>query len=60
MIIPAFYDNNKVLLNTKYIIDIWEIDKPKVQAFVQGETGINKYEIEQMELQKWIANENKL
>ena len=58
MVIQALYDNNKVFLNTNYIIDVWEIDKPKATAFVKGETGINKYEIEQSELQKWISWEN--
>jgi len=59
MIIHATYDNIEVLLNTKYIIDIWEIDKPIVDAFVLSENGINKYQIEQKELQKWISWENK-
>ena len=29
MIIPAFYDNQKVFLNTNYIVDIWDIDRAK-------------------------------
>lgn len=58
MIIRAKYDNNPVYLNSNYIVDVWDVDKPVVTAFVMGEGGMNKYEIEKTELQRWIAFEN--
>ena len=60
MVIRAKYDNNPVYLNSNYIVDVWDVDKPVVTAFAVGEEGMNKYEIEQAELQRWIAFENSL
>ena len=57
MIIQASYDGKKILLNTDYIVDVWDIDKPVVSAYVlDDERG--EYKIEQKELQKWIENQN--
>lgn len=57
MIIPAFYDNQKVFLNTNYIVDIWDIDKPFVSAYVL-DSERQEYRIEQKDFQKWIELEN--
>ena len=57
MLIKAKYDGKTVLLNTAYIVDVWDIDKPIVSAYVlDGERG--EYKVEQSELQKWLDNEN--
>lgn len=57
MIIPAFYENQKVFLNTNYIVDIWDIDKPFVSAYVL-DSERQGYRIEQKDFQKWIELEN--
>ena len=57
MIIPAFYENQKVFLNTDYIVDIWDIDKPFVSAYVL-DSERQGYRIEQKDFQKWIEVEN--
>lgn len=57
MIIPALYENQKVFLNTNYIVDIWDIDKPFVSAYVL-DSGRQEYRIEQKDFQKWIELEN--
>lgn len=57
MLINAKYDGNKVLLNTNYIIDVWDIDKPFCKAYVcDSERG--EYTVSQDELNKWIDYEN--
>ena len=57
MIIPALYENQKVFLNTDYIVDIWDIDKPFVSAYVL-DSERQGYRIEQKDFQKWIELEN--
>lgn len=57
MIIPALYENQKVFLNTNYIVDIWDIDKPFVSAYVL-DSERQGYRIEQKDFQKWIELEN--
>lgn len=57
MIIPALYENQKVFLNTNYIVDIWDIDKPFVSAYVL-DSERQEYRIEQKDFQKWIELEN--
>lgn len=57
MIIPALYENQKVFLNTDYIVDIWDIDKPFVSAYVL-DSERQGYRIEQKDFQKWIEVEN--
>ena len=57
MLIKAKYDGNKVLLNTDYIIDVWDIDKPFCKAYVcDSERG--EYTISQSDLQKLIDYSN--
>lgn len=57
MVIPALYENKKVFLNTNYIVDIWDIDKPFVSAYVL-DSERQGYMIEQKDFQKWIELEN--
>lgn len=57
MIIPALYENQKVFLNTDYIVDIWDIDKPFVLSYVL-DSERQGYRIEQKDFQKWIELEN--
>ena len=57
MILKAKYENQNVLINSNYIVDVWDIDKPLVSAYIlESERG--EYKIEQSELQKWIDYEN--
>lgn len=57
MLIRAKYDNNPVYLNSNYIIDVWDIDKPFVSAYVL-DSERQGYRIEQKDFQKWIELEN--
>lgn len=57
MLIKAKYDGQKVLLNTDYIVDVWDIDKPIVSAYVLDEQR-GEYKVEQAELQNWIKYTN--
>lgn len=57
MLIRAKYDGHEVLLNTNYIVDVWDINKPIVSAYVLDDQR-GEYKVEQSELQKWIKYEN--
>lgn len=57
MLIHAKYDGQNVLLNTNYVVDVWNIDKPIVSAYVLDDQR-GEYKVEQLEFQKWIRFEN--
>lgn len=57
MLIKAKYDGQKVWLNTNYIVDVWDINKSIVSAYVLDEYR-GEYKVEQAELQKWLRYEN--
>lgn len=57
MLIKAKCNGEKVLLNTDYIVDIWETDKLVCKAYV-CDCDRTEYIIEQSELQKLLDYEN--
>ena len=52
MLLNATYNGNKVLLNTDYIVDVWNEDGTWKAYTLDNERGC--YVIEDAELKKWL------